>query len=178
MVLGNNPVSGDWRGAGTQGGASLAIFHISHGLDAWYPNKEWSSLYGGIRIFASIFVGPGGDTADSPGFGSAVAKAFQANQNGTVGSAYTNAISSVQDGSGCEENGTPDKGLSFGGGINGCGCNAAISYSNTATNAHTLLDTTWVGLESSSALADSTAAYYYDIGCNYNPQTYGWLGGN
>jgi hypothetical protein len=65
MVLGNNPTSGNWRGAGTNGGSSLTIFHISHGMDTFFPNLEWSPLYGGLTIFGSIQVGPNGDTNDS-----------------------------------------------------------------------------------------------------------------
>jgi hypothetical protein len=178
VVLGNNPTAGGWRGAGTNGGASMAIFHVSHGMEPWFPNLEWSSLYGGIQIFGGIMVTPGGDTNDSPGFGGAVAAPFKANPNSSAGFAYTNAISSIGDGGGCEEGGTPYAGASYGGGINGCGCNAAVSYSNSSSHAQTLMNTTWTGLQSNSSLASSTAYYYYSIGCNYNPSSFGWQGGN
>jgi hypothetical protein len=172
MVLGENPTEGGWRGAGTNGGTSLAIFHISHGLSKWFPNTEWSSLYGGIHLFASILPDWGGDTSDSLAFGNAVASPYSANPHSAVASAYANAITSVYDGGGC-----PGPGGASGGGINGCGCHVIISYANNRVGASAMLTQSWYSLASdASEYATSTAYYAYLLGCNYDPSTYGWSG--
>ena len=118
-------------------------------------------------------MGPNGDTADSATFGGAVAAPFRANPQGSVGKAFNNSISSVTDGGGCT-----NSGYSFGGGINGCGCDTVVSYAGNFTNAQTLIDTTWIGLEQNSSLANSAVQGAYYAGCNYNIGTSPWYGGN
>jgi hypothetical protein len=172
MVLGENPSEGGWRGAGTNGGTSLAIFHISQALNVWFPNTEWKSMFGGIHMVAGLLLGWGGDTADSLGFGNAVASPYSTNPNGPVAQSYANAISSITDGTGCWN------GYSYTGGINGCGCHVVIAYGNTLrAPANTLNHEPWAGLTSDQGgTATSTAYSGFMLGCNYNVAEYFWSG--
>lgn len=173
MVLGENPTEGGWRGAGTNGGTSLAIIHMSNGLTTWFPNLEWSSLYGGIHMYAGTMPTYGGDTCDSGSFGYAVAHPYSTNPSGAVSTSYTNAISNNPDCTGCPG------GASYGGGFNGCGCHVIVSYANTSAHATALAGQSWNGLTTDSGdYATSTAFYSYTVGCNYNITKYGWNGGN
>jgi hypothetical protein len=176
MVLGNNPIAGNWRGAGTNGGASMVIYKISHGLDTFYPNLELSPAFAGLEIFASVQTAINGDSEDSQGFGAAVAATFTANPFTSAGLDYANAISNVMDGSGCKSVQFPN-GNQYGG-FNGCGCHTAVSYSTNFTNAAQLVDTTWVSLEVNNPVANSVTQGAYYAGCNYSLTTYPWSGGN
>lgn len=167
LALGENPTAGGWKGVGTNGGTSYAIFHMSYGLDPVFPTQEWMAAYAGVHAIASQMIAYG-DTNDSLGFGFAVAQPYVTNPNGAINAAYTNAISNITDGNGCPG------GASFGGGINGCGCNVIVSEGNTCTQAQTLQQGPWSSLQTDAApyTAVYTNCYAYTVGCNYNINQY------
>ncbi len=167
MALGENPTNGSWRGAGTNGGTSLAIVHMSFGMWTFFPLKEWTSLFAGTHFYAGIMIS-WGDTNDSSTFGGAVGATYVANTSSSVASDYANSISSVTDGGGCS--GT------FNGGINGCGCQVAMTMNSNNTT--TTLNENWCALENDDSSQGGTAYWYYRAGCNYNTTTYPWSGGD
>src|SRR5271169_3102302 len=44
MAFGEDPTDGAWRGAGINGGTSLAIVHMSFGMLTFFPS-EWSNIF-------------------------------------------------------------------------------------------------------------------------------------
>jgi hypothetical protein len=175
MALGENSTEGGWRGAGTNGGTSLMIIHISYGLTPWFPNTEWMPAFAGVHMIAGMMVAGGGDVSDSASYGFAVANGYSANPNGAVSTAYMNAINNNPDSYGCQYAG----GVYPGTGFWGCGCHVIVSYADTTAHAIALAGQSWAGLQADSGdHATGTAYYWYGVGCNYNPTIYGWSGGN
>jgi hypothetical protein len=169
MALGENATNGAWRGAGTNGGTSLAIVHMSFGMMTFFPN-EWFNIFAGLHIYEGIMIS-WGDTNDSLGFGNAVASPYSVNPYSSVAQGYVNSISSVTDGGGCSN------ATSWGGGINGCGCQVAMSVSNSTGNAQSMLNERWLDLKYdwASQNVPSNSFYYWTYyTCNYNPTTYPW----
>ena len=169
MALGENATNGGWRGAGTNGGTSLAILKMSFGMLTFFPSSEWAGVFAGVHLYGSTMIS-WGDSEDSPGFGNAVASPYTANPNSSVVSGYVNAISSVTDGGGC--NG------SVGGGFNGCGCHAMMTISSSSSGAYSTFNENWAALKSDQASQNGSGYWYWSIGCNYNPATYPWTGGD
>lgn len=118
---GEDPTSGAWAGAGTNGGINLAVIDNSCGItpDLYIP--ELVNAFAGVSSIALIMpTRVGSDTADVANRGRAFADRYVANVNSSVGQSWTNAINSVTGGSAC----------AFGGGnhgIVGCGAHIMIS---------------------------------------------------
>ena len=55
MAFGENPTVGGWRGAGTDGGTSLAIVKMSFGMITFFPD-EWSSIFAGLHLYEGVMV--------------------------------------------------------------------------------------------------------------------------
>jgi len=169
MALGENPTNGPWRGAAVNGGTSLAIVKMSFGMLTFFPT-EWWNIFAGLHLYAGIMIS-WGDSEDSSGFGYAVAAPYGVNASSSVAEGYLNAISSVTDGGGC------DGSTSWGGGINGCGCHAAMTMSDSAADVQSAFNENWFSLKND--IAQNNADYWWwGIMCNYNPTTYPWSGGD
>jgi hypothetical protein len=166
MALGENPYNGAWRGAGTNGGTSLAIVHMSFGMMTFFPS-EWFDLFAGLHIYEGMMIS-WGDTNDSLGYGNAVASPYTVNPYSSVSQGYVNAISSVTDGGGCSG------ATSWGGGFNGCGCHVAMSLSTNKTGAQAALNESWFDLKFNWAYQNGSGYYWATWNCNYNPNTYPW----
>src|SRR5579883_2176637 len=166
MALGENATNGPWRGAALNGGTSLAIVHMSFGMMTFFPD-EWFNIFAGLHLYEGIMIS-WGDTNDSVNFGNAVASPYAVNPYSSVSQGYINSISSVTDGGGCSG------ATSWGGGINGCGCQVAMSMSNNAANANVSLNERWLDLKFDLAPLNSSSWYQYVAGCNYNPTLYPW----
>jgi hypothetical protein len=172
MAFGENPTNGAWRHAGTNGGTSLAIVHMSFGMLTFFPS-EWSDIFAGLHLYEGLMVS-WGDVNDSAGFGNAVASPYTVNPNSSVTQGYLNAISSVTDGDGsCSPGGS-----SWNGGFNGCGCHAAMTLSNSADGAWTRFNEPWLALRNDWPSQSGVGYWWWGIGCNYDPTTYPWSGGD
>jgi hypothetical protein len=170
MALGENPTNGAWRGAGVNGGTSVAIVKMSFGMLTFFPTQWWS-LFAGLHLYEGVMIS-WGDSDDSASFGSAVAAAYTANPNSSVAQGYLNAISSVTDGGGCSG------ATSWGGGINGCGCHAAMTLSDSATGVTEVFNENWFAIKGDNVAQGGTGYWWWGIMCNYNPTTYPWEGGD
>lgn len=164
MALGETPVVGSWRGAGTNGGTSLAFVKMSFGMMTFFPS-EWTGIFAGLHQYDGVSVS-WGDSEDSIGFGNAVAAPYTVNPSSSVAAGYVNAISSITDGGGC--------GGSFGGGFNGCGCHVSMTVSNSQTNANATLNETWADLKNDNVNQTAASNTATQVVCNYNPSQFPW----
>jgi hypothetical protein len=121
VAWGEDPTSGAWAGAGTNGGINFAVIDNSCGItpDLYIP--EMLGAFAGVSTIALIMpTHVGDDTADVNGRGSAFGDRYVANRNSSIARSWTDAINSVTGGSGC----------AFGGGnhgVVGCGAHIAVS---------------------------------------------------
>jgi hypothetical protein len=169
MAFGENPTNGAWRGAAINGGTSLAIVKMSFGMLTFFPT-EWWNIFAGLHLYAGIMIS-WGDSEDSPGFGFAVAAPYGVNASSSVAEGYLNAMSSVTDGGGC------DGSTSWGGGINGCGCHAAMTVSDSADDVQAAFNENWFSLKND--MGQNGASYWWwGVMCNYNLTAYPWSGGD
>jgi hypothetical protein len=165
MAFGENPFNGAWRGAGTNGGTSLAMVHMSFGMMTFFPG-EWSNTFGGLHLYEGMMVS-WGDVEDSIGYGNAVASPYTANPNSSVSQGYVNAISSVTDGGGCSG------ATSWGGGFNGCGCHMVMTLSDSASGQGVFTEN-WFALTEDLPYQSGVGYWWYNAVCNYNPNAYPW----
>jgi hypothetical protein len=125
VAWGEDPTSGPWAGAGTNGGINFAVIDNSCGItpDLYFPELDApvGSPFAGISTIALIMpTRVGDDTADVADRGRAFADRYVANPNSAIAPSWADSINSVTGGSSC----------AFGGGnhgIVGCGANIAIS---------------------------------------------------
>lgn len=173
MAMGENAQVGAWAGAGTNGGAALAILYMSWGLVPFFPVSEWAPHFAGLQLYASMMP-TYGDTSDGATFGQAAAAGYTANPNSQIAADLLNAMASVTDGSGCPAPG------SAGGGFNGCGCLVVGTFSSTASNARVVSREHWSDLASGTftGLQTRLRGKTMGFGCNYNFTTFPMLGGD
>jgi hypothetical protein len=173
MALGENPTVGNWRGAGTNGGTQLAIVRSSVGMvlpfaSDWWPLFAGLQLYAGIAIPVNTFNPKANDEIDSSSFGTQVGLAYAYNPGGSVKDGYLNAISNVTEGSGCPGG--------FPGGMQGCGCHAIMTLSNTAAGGTSTINEDWYALAYANSNQEGASYYYWYLECNYNFNN-SWSGG-
>ncbi len=165
MAFGETPSNGSWRGAGTNGGTSLAIVHMSFGMMTFFPG-EWSSIFAGLHLYEGMMVS-WGDVNDSLAYGNAVAQPYSVNPSSSVSAGYLSAISSVTDGGGC--NGA----TSWGGGFNGCGCHMVMTLSPSNQIVQETFYENWFSLKYDVGQT-GVGYWWYGANCNYNPAAYPW----
>lgn len=171
MAFGEDSYNTNWRGAGTNGGNSIAIVHMSFGMLTFYPS-EWTPVFGGLHIYAGVMVS-WGDNEDSVNFGQVIAHGYQANAESSLQQVYVNSISSNNaDGGGCAGDGLDN------GGFNGCGCQVAMTVGSTSSGAYDAFNENWYGLYTDFGDMNGTGYWYWNAVCNYNPSTYPWSGGD
>jgi hypothetical protein len=167
MAFGENPTVGAWRGAGTNGGTSLAIVKMSFGMITFFP-QEWWGVFAGLHLYEGVMVS-WGDSEDAVGFGGAVAAGYFGNPGGSVAQSYINSISSITDGGGCGTGGT-----SWSGGFNGCGCHVAMTMSSSGAAAQATFNENWFALKYDNANQTGNGFWWWGAVCNYNPSVYPW----
>jgi len=171
MALGETPTVGAWRGAGTNGGTSLAIIHMSFGMWTFYPISEWSSAFAGLHLFAGISVSTN-DVDDAANFGSIIAEGYPTNPLSLVQEQYTGTIGLDMEGLGCA-------GSSYShGGFNGCGCLVIMSISSTDSGAYNAFNEDWLTLTDDLSTQNGTGYWYYSAQCNYDIGANPWSGGD
>jgi hypothetical protein len=180
VALGENPTTGGWRGAGTNGGTSLAIVRHSDGLiipfwSQWWPVFAGLQLYAGIALPDSFDANGNNvnDEADSATYGTAIAVPYAMTPNQSIVTGYLNAIASVSEGAGCSRSGG---GFSYPGGFAGCGCHAIMTVSSSAAGAQAIMAESWSALTSDNRNQSSSGYYSVQLSCNYNPSN-SWSGG-
>jgi hypothetical protein len=160
---GEDPSSGAFAGAGTNGSVNFSVIDNSCGItpDLYFP--ELLNAFAGISTIALIMpTRVGSDTADVANRGRAFADRYFANVNSAAALAWTDSINSVTGGSPC----------AFGGGNHGiAGCGAHISISADSTQARALYSNrteSWVQYrnESNDANGNGWMAWVYT--CNYD----------
>ncbi len=170
MALGENATVGGWAGAGTNGGASLAIVHMSWGLVPFFPVSEWIHLFAGVQMYAGMMP-TYGDTMDAATFGHAIAAPYTASGGfSTLSTDFVNAIASVTDGGGCGAG-------QSGGGFGYCGCHVIMTCSDSVGDARNIINEPWSAVKFTNGTQTSAAICITTYGCNYNFNTYPWSGG-
>jgi hypothetical protein len=121
VAWGEDPTSGGWGHAATNGGVNFAVIDNSCGITPSLYVAELLNTFAGVSTIGLIMpTTVESDAADSADRGQAFAAIYIANPNSAVGPAWANAINSATSGGSCQ----------FGGGghgIVGCGANIAIS---------------------------------------------------
>jgi hypothetical protein len=172
MALGETPATGAWRGAGTNGGTSLAIIHMSFSMWTFFPETMWWSMFAGTHLIAADMTSWGDIDGDAVNYGTEMATSYQTNPYGQVEEAYVNTFSSDQEGGGCANDGSPH------GGFNGCGCSFVMSISSTNAGAQAAFTEDWYSLEQDLPTQNGSGYWYWNAVCNYNTSTYPWSGGD
>jgi hypothetical protein len=168
VAWGEDPTSGAWAGAGTNGGVNFVVIDNSCGVT---PDLYWAELinaFAGVSTIALIMPTLG-DTADVADRGRAFADRYVANRYSAIAPSWTDAINSVSSAgvSSCK----------FGGGghgINGCGAHIAISVERTRELAEWANGIeTWeqVHYPANDALGKDWMAWIYtcNFDCNKHP---------
>lgn len=171
MALGETQATGNWRGAGTNGGTSMALIHMSYSLWTFFPETSWWSMFAGVHLIAGNLTS-WGDINDSTVFGSDFAQSYVFNPYGEVQAAYVNAMALENDGNGCNNDGSPR------GGFNGCGCNMIMTISSSGSSAYSAFHENWFGLTSDMPSQNGSGYWYWNAGCNYDTNAYPWSGGD
>lgn len=167
---GEDPSSGSWRGAGTNGGINFAIIDNSCGItpDLYIP--ELLNPFAGISSIGLIMpTRVGSDTADVSDRGRAWADRYVANVNSAAAPAWTDAINSIGGGSSC----------AFGGGnhgIVGCGANIVVSVDTTQARAEYSNRTeSWVQYRNEGNDAAGWGWMSWIYTCNYDCNNHPWI---
>ena len=170
VAWGEDPTSGAWAGAETNGGTNLAVIDNSCGItpDLYIP--ELLNTFAGVSTIALIMpTQVGSDTADVADRGRAFADRYVANPNSAVGPSWTDAINSINGGGSCV----------FGGGnhgIAGCGAHIAISLEvNKARADWANRIETWGQLRdpANDGIGQGWMSWIYT--CNYDCNTHGFI---
>jgi hypothetical protein len=170
VAWGEDPTSGAWAGAGTNGGVNFVVIDNSCGItpDLYYP--ELINAFAGVSTIALIMpTRVGSDAVDVSNRGRAFADRYVANRYSAVAPSWTDAINSVTDGSSC----------AFGGGnhgIAGCGAHIAISVETTEALAEWANATeTWEQLHYPANDALGKDWMVWIATCNYDCNKHPWV---
>lgn len=172
---GENPTTGAWAGAGTNGGTNLVVLDLSWASIPGHQYQSLVPLLGGAHMVAATQPSWGDTTnvADrGPNFGLRAAQ----NPNGSVFQAWQDTLNSLPqgEGTGC---GGAQTDFSHGGGhgFNGCGCNIIVTADSTQAKAQAHLTESWGLLASNALEAAGNSWWYWSASCNYAAfSTYPW----
>lgn len=172
--LGESFYSGNWAGAGTNGGTNLVVFHQSCGA---VPDETRFSIMNmpaiaGAHLMATTAVVTG-DTAMVANRGSAFATRYLANPYGSVAQAWLDAMPGLSGSTWTN----PHTGNTYGGygGFNGTGAHLIMGNNSTAAAASWQLNNEhWSQL--SGDAYDATGWNYWQArwACNYNCSAWTW----
>jgi hypothetical protein len=139
---GESPESGDWAGAGTNGGTNLVVLDISHGVYPTFWYQTFRNASGGVHMIATIMTA-GGDTANVADRGKTFASFYKQNEFNRVSTSWQETMNSlpanITDQSVCPAGGG-------GHGFNGCGCNIIVGMDNSPKRALGAMNEGWVHL--------------------------------
>jgi hypothetical protein len=170
---GESTYSGNWAGAGTNGGLTFALLVNSCGVRPGFVQQEVTPMFAGMTVLGMVMpVTPQwADDIDAPVRGTALANAYVTNPNGSIGQAWTDSLFGVpsNDGRACGGN------YSFGGGhgMNGCGAQITVDVDSTSTLALWDRDTkSWAQATDPTLAATGFGWWTYKFSCNYDCLTY------
>lgn len=170
VKFGESPQSGNWAGAGTNGGANMVVLDLSNGVEPEQFLANLGPAMAGAHILATIMP-TGGDTASVADRGEQFASKFYDNEWGSVAQAWVTTLNDLgSEGSACVS-------AQYGGygGINGCGCYLAFSLDSNSTTAPWHLTTeSWEDLPGDYNDATGSGWYEYTWVCNFDAHTYPW----
>ncbi len=172
MALGENPTNGAWRGAGTDGGTSLALLHMSWGTPIYYPATGLASAFAGLHLLGDVMIANGDINGGDSGWGGAVASLYTANPSLSIAQQFVGLVASDMTGLGCNGSG------SVPGGINGCGCYIMMTVTTAATYNSTPLAESWINLRTNDPYQNASTYTWVQYECNYNVAQYPWVGGD
>ena len=157
---GESPESGNWAGAGTDGGTNVVVLDISHGLLPTFWRETYQNAAAGVQLILTIMTA-GGDTANVSQRGSTFAAFFRANSNASVAQSWKDTMNSLPAnlGSSC-----PGGGFH---GFNGCGCNVALGFDNTFDRAKAALRENWISITHDNNDALGNQYLWVEWQCNY-----------
>ena len=158
---GESPQSGNWGGAGTDGGANLVVLDISHGVLPTFWYQTFRSANAGVQLIATMMTA-GGDTSNVPDRGKVFASFYRADERNRVAESWVQTMNSLPagEGSSCPAGGG-------GHGFNGCGCNFVIGMDVSLARAQGSLNESWVSLANDANDALGNAFYAARWVCNY-----------
>jgi hypothetical protein len=165
MRLGESVSSGTWAGAGTDGGANMALFLASC---ATFPGLEFTlrASMAGVHQINTVSVHYTGDWADSPDMASIFGAYYAAHPSSMVKDAWSYVVAHTTTGSGCGSK--YDTGMAHGG-FNGCGSLVTFATGADTAEARTHLNETWSTLQVNNkqdAQANNAVALMRT--CNYD----------
>jgi hypothetical protein len=166
---GENKESGNWAGAGTNGGTHMVILDISCGVLSTFWYQQLSPAIGGLQLLATIMPVTG-DTANVSDRGATFAQRWAANPDGQASAAWLDTQNSLPQGDGGVCVGSNyDKG--GGHGINGCGCNFVIAFGADLAQADSRLNEHWNSLRKDDRAVKGANWYSARWMCNYTLKT-------
>lgn len=166
---GESLFSGNWHGAGYNGGTNLVVLDLSNGMNWPFAWESLSGAFGGVHMIATL-APTAGDTAMVPDRGGFFAAKWKANNNSGVMNSWLSSMSSMPaEGGACGWNGVTNGGYQ---GFNGCGCNMAMVVGGTNSEALSHISETWNDIQNDYIDSDGANYYYYFGQCNYNTTTY------
>lgn len=172
--LGENPTSGGWAGAGTNGGAHFPIISNSCGIRPTFLPQISQAMFAGASIVGMFMpVTRLSDLCDETSRGTHIAQTYTANPYSGVSVGFNTAIASLSQTSGgsCPTypNGPGHTYTNGGGrGFDGCGAHVVIAWSDTASDANVAMDQPWTTLITNTFLGTSAVFWRADWQCNYD----------
>jgi hypothetical protein len=167
--FGESADSGNWAGAGTNGGINMAIMDVSCGATPEFMAQQFMPAFAGAHIVASIMPAHvDSDTLDTSDRGGLFAAAFRANPHGSVGMAWLNVVNSASGGS-CQVGSTTVPGH----GIGGCGAHVIASFEEEQFwTDWALFSESWADLQYNVNDGRDGVAFNWGGICNWDCGTY------
>jgi hypothetical protein len=179
---GEDPTTGDWAGAGTNGDINVAFIYNSCGVRWPFANQQLGPMFAGMTqlnmempISATGNVAHFSDTYALANRGSLLATNAMMNPNGPVLSGFISTAESEDSspaGGSCPDM-TSDFSHGGGNGVRACGATLTISYDNSASNASWDVNVlTWALARDEGVQSLDNTYYSYFYHCNYDCITY------
>lgn len=166
VALGESSNSGNWRGAGTNGGVNYTVLDASCAL-LMYRESEVFNMFAGVHGVG--FVGRlTGDTANISDRGTMFGAAFRLNPGGAVGYAWAFSMNSTahRNPGSCSD--LRGNNLGGGFGVNGCGELESLSLDDTVSHAQGKTTEQWVHITQDFRDGISSASWASVYVCNWD----------
>lgn len=170
VAFGESATSTGWAGAGTNGGVNLVVLHSSCALLS-AREAEVFPAFAGAHMMAFTVVHTG-DTANVADRGSSFGARYLANPNGSVATAWADAMNSINHSNDWCRNAANNKAYGGGRGFNGCGSHEMLSLDTTVAGAQGHLNENWSALKNDAADAKGSGAWAIRFTCNWDCKTW------